>query len=80
MNEYPQACREKYWNERTLEERVEQLADATESCLERINKLFNILGVLENHNHINGEVVSPVGKICDKVATPKMNPFNRGKK
>ena len=55
------AMREKYWEERSLDEKLEKLAETTECLAYRFSELLEVYARLKIHSHSqNGEIVVPL--------------------
>lgn len=52
-------CREKYWEELKTEEKIERMRKIIKMIQSNFKFLDNSVKQLENHNHLDGEIVVP---------------------
>ena len=53
-------CREKYWSEISIEEKIERMRKEVKSLQREIRSLGDLLQNLSEHNHLNNEIVMPL--------------------
>jgi prefoldin subunit 5 len=72
-------CREKYWEEKGIEDKVESCGHNIEQLHRRINELEMHLMLLSKHSHsANGEIVVPIkDKEYALARSPEWSPINR---
>ena len=64
MNEYV-AMRDKYWNERNLEEKLDGLRDTLQDLFYMIGSIHNKVEKLMMHEHNKDKIVIPVNSAVD---------------
>ena len=52
-------CREKFWYERTQDEKIEKLADYVYRLVIQNRSITEQLDRLRNHKHLDNEIVTP---------------------
>jgi hypothetical protein len=54
------AQREKYWNERNNEEKLDALRDQVQQLTYQLGQVCGIVETLLHHSHANGKIVAPI--------------------
>lgn len=61
MNEKPGlAQREKYWNERNVDEKLDALRDQVQQLTYQLGQVCGIVESLLHHSHTDGKIVAPI--------------------
>jgi len=54
------ARREKYWNERDTEEKLDALRDQVQQLTYQLGQVGGIVEMLLHHSHADGKIVAPI--------------------
>ena len=54
------ARREKYWNERDTEEKLDALRDQVQQLTYQLGQVCGIVETLLHHSHADGKIVAPI--------------------
>jgi hypothetical protein len=54
------AQREKYWNERDTEEKLDALRDQVQQLTYQLGQVCGIVEMLLHHSHADGKIVAPI--------------------
>jgi len=56
------AQREKYWNERNTEEKLDALRDQVQQLTYQLDRVCAIAETLLHHSHADGKIVAPIDR------------------
>ena len=54
------AMRDKYWNERNVEEQTNALRDQVQQLTYQLGHMCRLVEKLMKHSHVDGKIVSPI--------------------
>jgi hypothetical protein len=60
MNDIGLAQREKFWNERDTEEKLDALRDQVQQLTYQLGQVCGIVETLLHHSHADGKIVAPI--------------------
>lgn len=67
MNEVPMASREKYWSEKSVDEKLETLRREVKTLGKALWEATQLMGLLEKHSHDQcGRIVAPLKEYDDR--------------
>ena len=72
-------CREKYWDEKTPDEKIRQLGEAVEYLQRQVLEQSEIINLFTAHSHLlNGDIVTKLSAGTPAVPYYMKNPLGRG--